>query len=91
MSKNEKNAPEESKEKTTPETKSETTKPETKPEPEKSTFFSLLKDGKIKVGDKVGFTPKDSDKEKIITVDKNFLELKLKTEKFYEDFKYNLK
>ena len=54
-------------------------------------FYSLLKDGKIRVGSKVGFTPQGAKAEKVIKVDKAFLELKLKDEKFYEKYKYNVK
>lgn len=54
-------------------------------------FYSLLKEGKIRVGSKIGFTPQGSKVEKVIKVDKAFLELKLKDEKFYEKYKYNVK
>lgn len=54
-------------------------------------FYSLLKEGKIRVGSKVGFTPQGAKAEKVIKVDKAFLELKLKDEKFYEKYKYNVK
>lgn len=54
-------------------------------------FYSLLKEGKIRVGNKVGFTPQGAKAEKVIKVDKAFLELKLKDEKFYEKYKYNVK
>lgn len=58
---------------------------------EVESFYSLLKEGKIRVGSKVGFTPQGAKAEKVIKVDKAFLELKLKDEKFYGKYKYNVK
>lgn len=69
------------------EKKTETSKEGKKAE----SFYSLLKEGKIRVGSKVGFTPQGAKAEKVIKVDKAFLELKLKDEKFYEKYKYNVK
>lgn len=92
MSETKKNVPKESENpetKVDPKEEPKTTLAE-EPKTEVS-FFSLLKDGKIKKGDKVGFTPKGAKKEKVIVVDDAFLKLKPQKEEVYEEGKYNLK
>ena len=59
--------------------------------PKEVKFLDLLKEGKIKEGDKIGFLPNGQETETVIVVDKSFLDLELQPSEFYEKFKYNLK
>lgn len=51
-------------------------------------FLKQLKEGKIKIGDKIEFTPKGVEESNTCVVDKAFLALPVQSNEYYEEFKY---